>query len=236
MLQPAKQTQNATKLFFLDWLSRRIVVFSPSMKNLHLTILTAALLAAMSFSAAAQSKLASVDMKKVFSNYWKTKQADAALENRFNELRKELKDMGDSLEKAQTDYKALLDQANDTAISPDERDKRKLAATAKAKEISTSKTTLDQFQRQAEAQLADEKQRMNGNLVTDIKNAVADKAKAGGYTVVLNSNNSDVLTVLYCDPKIDITDAVLAQLNAGAPIDLTRPVGSAASNVSTNLP
>ena len=204
------------------------------MKQLRLSILTVAVLAAMSFSAAAQTTEASVDLKKIFTGYWKTKQANAALDNRLADLRKEMKEMADGLDKAQADYKQLLDQANDPAISADERDKRKQSAATKAKEITTTKTTLDQFQRQAEAQVSDERERMRGNLLTDIQKAVADKAKAAGYTLVLNGANSDAF--VYVGPQADITDAVLAQLNAGAPIDLTKPASAAGSNVSTNLP
>jgi outer membrane protein len=205
-----------------------------AMKNLRLTLLTVVLLAATAFSAAAQTRLATVDMKKIFNSYWKTKQATAALESRKADLRKEIKDQADALEKAQADYKQLLDQSNDQAISPDEREKRKESAASKAKEINNSKVQLDQFQRQAEAQLADQSQRMSGNLVTEIQKAVADKAKAGGYTMVLNSANTE--QVLFADPQTDITDTVLAQLNAGAPIDLSKPSGGLPLNISTNLP
>lgn len=206
------------------------------MKILRLTFLTAVLLAAMVFSANAQTKIATVDMKKLFNGYWKTRQATASLENRKTELRKEMKDMATDLDKAQADYKQLLDQANDQAISAEERDKRKQAADAKAREIATSKNTLEQFQRQAEAQLADESQRMSGNLVVDIQKVVSDKAKAGGYTVVLNAANPEAF--VYVSPDVDLTDSVLAQLNAGAPIDLTKPSGSSGSalGISTNLP
>lgn len=206
------------------------------MKILRLTFLTAVLLAGMVISASAQTKVATVDMKKLFNGYWKTKQATASLENRKTELRKEMKDMATDLDKAQTDYKQLLDQSNDQAISAEERDKRKQAADAKAREIANSKNTLEQFQRQAESQLADESQRMSGNLVVDIQKVVADKAKAGGYTVVLNAANPEAF--VYVSPDADITDAVLAQLNAGAPIDLTKPSGSSATalGISTNLP
>ena len=165
---------------------------------------------------------------------WKTKQATTALENRKTELRKEIKDMADGLEKAQTDYKQLLDQSNDQAISTDEREKRKEAAASKAKEINSSKVALEQFQRQAEAQLADQSQRMSGNLVTEIQKAVADKAKAGGYTLVLNSATTEV--VVYSDPQTDITDAVLAQLKLSEPVDFSKPSGGVPFNISTNLP
>lgn len=204
------------------------------MKNLRLIIVTMALLVATALGASAQTKLASVDLKKIFTNYWKTKQADAALANRETELRKELKDMADALDKAQTDYKQLLDQANDPAISAEERDKRKQAAADKAREITSSKTALDQFQRQADAQLNDQSQRMRSNLLTEIQKAVGDKAKAGGYTAVVNAQATEAF--LYVSPDMDITDSVLTQLNAGAPIDLTKPAGGSPFNISTNVP
>jgi len=203
------------------------------MKNLRITVLTLVLLAATALSASAQTKVATVDMKKIFNSYWKTKQATIALENRKTELRMEMKKSTDDLEKAQTDYKTLLDQSNDQAISADERAKRKDLATAKAKEIANSKIALEQFQRQAEAQLADQSQRMSGNLVTEIQGAVADKAKAGGYTMVFNAAALEV--VVYADSKVDITDSVVSQLNAGAPIDLTKPISGVPLNLNTNL-
>ena len=203
------------------------------MKNLRITVLTLVLLAATALSASAQTKVATVDMKKIFNSYWKTKQATIALENRKTELRMEMKKSTGDLEKAQTDYKTLLDQSNDQAISADERAKRKDSATAKAKEIANSKIALEQFQRQAEAQLADQSQRMSGNLVTEIQGAVSDKATAGGYSVVLTAAAQEV--VVFADPKVDITDTVISQLNAGAPIDLTKPTTGVPLNSNTNL-
>jgi Skp family chaperone for outer membrane proteins len=144
--------------------------------------------------------------------------------------------MADGLEKAQADYKLLLDQANDQALSQDERDKRKQSAADKAKEINNSKIAIEQFQRQAESQLADQSQRMSGGLVTDIQKAIADQAKAGGYTLVFNSATSEML--VFSDTNEDITTPVLKQLNAGRPIDVTKPFSSNSLplTISTNLP
>jgi outer membrane protein len=203
------------------------------MKNLRVLFLTLTLMSAMALSAAAQTKVATVDMKKIFNNYWKTKQATAALENRKSELKKELKDMADGLEKAQADYKQLLDQVNDQALSADERDKRKQSAAEKLKEVTSSRSTLEQFQRQAEAQLADESQRMSGNLLVEIQKAVADKAKAGGFTLVLNAANSEAF--IYVSTDNDITESVVTQLNAGAPIDLTKPMSGLLTNTPAKL-
>jgi outer membrane protein len=206
------------------------------MKNLRFVILTAVILSATVLSASAQTKVASVDMKKLFNGYWKTKSAQSLLEKSKVDLRKDLKDMADGLEKSQVDYKQLLEQANDPAISADERDKRKLAVTAKAKEINNSKAALEQYQRQAESSLAEKSQRMSGNLVTEIQKAIADKAKAGSYSVVVNSAATEV--VVYTDGSTDISDSVLQQLNAGAPAEFTQPATGSLplGNISTNQP
>jgi len=190
------------------------------MKILRTIILTSLLLAALSIPALAQTKIATVDMEKLFKGYWKTKQAEAALDKRVADLQKEIKDMADGLDKAQADYSQLLDQANDQALSAEERARRQQAAADKLKEINNSKVAIDQFNRQAQSQVLDQRQRMTANLVSEIQKAVADKARAGGYTLVVNSAVTEAVVYSSGD---DLTDAVLKQLNAGAPIDVSQP-------------
>jgi outer membrane protein len=233
---PSSFTDCTISEHILSWRpAENLLSFSP-MKNLCYSILTVTLLVVMAVSASAQTKVATVDMKKLFSGYYKTKLAQSSLETRKIELRKEIKDMSDGMEKAQADYKQLLDQANDQTLSAVERDKRKQSATDKAKEVATSRGAIEQFQRQAETQLADQSQRMSANLVTEIQKAVADKAKAGGYSLVLNSGATEV--VAFSNGDNDITAAVLAQLNAGAPIDVSAPSSSSLpfGSISTNAP
>ncbi len=203
------------------------------MKQLIHSLLVAVVFAAVATTATAQTKVATVDMKKLFNGYYKTKLAQSSLENRKVELRKEIKDMADNLDKDQTTYKQLLDQASDPAIATDERDKRKQAAADKAKEITNARGAIEQFQRQAEAQLGDQSQRMSVNLVNEIQKAVSEKAKAKGFSMVLNSASNEV--VVYYNTDNVITGDVLAQLNAGAPIDVTTPGSLASPLTNTNL-
>ena len=202
------------------------------MKNVRLLIVTAALFA-VALSASAQSKVASVDMKKVFNGYYKTKMAQSAMDKERADLTKEIKDMSEALTKARADYKLTLDQANDQAISADERDKRKAAAADKAKDVNSKQVAIEQYSRQAEAQLTDKSQRMISNLVGEIQKAVADKAKAGGYSLVVNSANTEAF--VYASTETDISAAVLTQLNAGAPIDVVKPAGNLLK-AGTNAP
>src|ERR1700744_1394241 len=108
------------------------------MKKFRLLIVAAALMA-VAFSASAQNtKFATVNIKKLFDGYYKTRMALSAMEKERSDATKEIKDMAQGLDKARTEYKQLLDQANDQAISADERDRRKQSATEKAKEVNDS--------------------------------------------------------------------------------------------------
>ena len=206
------------------------------MKNFCLMIVIAvSLLVGGAASVQAQSKIASVDMKKLFNSYYKTKLAEDLLDKDKADARKNLKDMADGIDKAEADYKQMLDQANDPAISSDARDKLKQSASTKADEISSNKMAFDKFQRQVEASLADKSQRMSANLIAEIQKVVADKAKLGGYTIVVNSTGNE--SVLYVSPDTDITASVLTQLNAGAPVDVSAPASTGLQlNPGTNSP
>lgn len=172
----------------------------------------------MGASALAEPKIATMSLAKAFDGYWKTKQADTALKDRQTELKKSETEMSDSWNKAKEDYQKLSAAASDQAISADERDKRKRDAEGKLKEMKDIEANAAQFQRQAGAILQEEKSRKTKNLLDEIKLAVAGKAKAGGYTLVLDSD-----AVLFTSGENDITDGVLAQLNVGAPVELSKP-------------
>jgi Skp family chaperone for outer membrane proteins len=199
----------------------------PVKNILRIILPTVLLLAFLGSSAMAQTgKIATVDMRKLFDGYWKTKQAETALNDRKAELDKEDHDFIDGLKKDRDEYQKLLDTANDQAVSSDERDKRKQAAAEKYKQIKDSETTVVQFERQAQTTLSEQSQRMRANILNEIKTAVAAGAKAAGCAMVIDGASETVNqtpVVLYNNGENDLTIAVLAQLNAGAPIDLTKP-------------
>jgi Skp family chaperone for outer membrane proteins len=208
-----------------------------SMKKISHLILVTALLA-FALSASAQQKIATVDMKKLFNGYYKTKMAQIAIDKDKSEASKDLRDMSEALDKAKEDYKQMLDQANDPAISADEREKRKAAAADKARDLNTRQVNFESYSRTAQSQLADKSQRMISNLVTEIQKYVSDTAKSGGYALVLDSSASSAnLTpnVLYADASVDITADVLARENSGAPVDFSKPAAGL-SGISTNAP
>ena len=210
------------------------------MKLLRTTILTISLLAFLSVPALAQTKIATVDLRKLFDGYWKTKQAQVQLSTRKSELDQDDKSMRDGLKKGSDEYQKLLAEANDQALSADQRDKHKQAAADKLKQLQDSKTAIDQYERQAQITLSEQGQRMRDNILSDIKAAVTAQAKVAGYSLVIDAaaeTANATTAVLYSSGENDLTDAVLKRLNAGAPIGTTAPVVTSPSSLlGTNPP
>jgi Skp family chaperone for outer membrane proteins len=212
------------------------------MKFLRTIVLTISLLAFLSVPALAQTKIGTVDLRKLFDGYWKTKQAQVALNDRKAQLDKDDKGMRDDLKKGGDAYQKLLEQANDQAISADERDRRKATAADKLRELQDSKNAIDTFERQAQITLSEQGQRMRENILTEIKAAVSTQAKAAGYSLVIDAaaeSANATTAVVYSNGENDLTDAVLKQLNAGAPIStLSTPIAPSSSSflMGTNKP
>ena len=193
------------------------------MKSLLRKIVPVLLLVSlMSLPAWGQGRLATIDMRKVFDNYWKTKQADAALKDRAADIEKEHKSMLDDWKKAKEDYQTLLTEANNQTLSLEERDKRKKTAEDKFKQIKDSEDAITQYERQARTTLDEQKKRMRDSILEEIRTTINGKAKSAGYALVFDTvgesiNNTPV--VLYSNNENDITESVLSQLNAGAPAE-----------------
>jgi Skp family chaperone for outer membrane proteins len=177
-------------------------------------------------AAFAQTRVATVDMRKLFDKYWKTEQAQKALTDRRNDLAKESNTLRENYKKDGDEYKKLLAEANDQAISAAERDKRKEAAETKLKEIKQSEETIVQFERSAKEQLDGQNRRMRENIIKEIRTVVSARGKSAGYTLVVDTaadSSNGTPIVLFDSGDNDLTDAVLSQLNAGAPVETKKP-------------
>ena len=122
----------------------------------------------------------------------------------------------------------MLGEANNQTLSLEEREKRKKSAEDKFKQIKDSEDAITQYERQARTTLEEQKKRMRDSILEEIRTTINGKAKAAAYALVIDtgaeSGNGGPGTpgtpvFLYCSNENDITEAVLSQLNAGAPAE-----------------
>lgn len=178
------------------------------------------LVCALTMPALGQSRIGTIDLQKVFQNYWKRAQAESALHERGTAMEKELKGFTDDYTKTKDEYTKLLTASQDQSKTQDERDKAKTAAESKLLELKTSENTIRTYEENAKDQLDSQKKRMRDSLLQDIQAAINAKAKSSGYTLVLDisaDSFNQTPVVLYSSGENDMTDTILSQLNAGAP-------------------
>jgi outer membrane protein len=196
------------------------------MTNWLRTLLPGLLLVALLGSPAfGQARIGTIDLRKVFDGYWKTKQADASLKDRAADMEKEHKNMLEDWRNAKKDYDGLLANANDQAASSEERERRKRSAEEKLVYIKETEETITKYERQARTTLDEQRKRMRDNILIEIRNILNAKAKSAGYSLVVDTaaesaNNTPV--VLFTNNENDITQAILSELNATAPADLPK--------------
>jgi outer membrane protein len=178
------------------------------------------LISALNLPAMGEVRIATIDLRKVFDNYWKRAQAQVAMDAKKEEIQKDLQGFRDDYLKSQQDYDRLVKAANDQSVTPEEREKRKSAEEAKLLELKTGENTIRQYQENARDQLDSQMKRMRDSLLVDIRAAINAKAKTSGFTLVIDVASESINgtpIVLYTTGENDLTDTILAQLNAGAP-------------------
>lgn len=183
-------------------------------------------------SALAEGRIATVDMRKVFEGYWKTKQARASMEERKAEMEKDHTTMMGDWKKLKEEYEAARVKAGDQAVSAEEHEKRQKTAEEKLKKVKDAEESLVSFEKTVRSTTEEQIRRMHDNILEEIRSVLSAKAKAAGYALVLDvagDSVNGIPVVLYDSGENEITSAVLEQLNAAAPTPATS--GTAAGAV-----
>jgi len=195
------------------------------MKILSRLIPGLVLVGLLTSSACAQSRIAIIDLKKVFENYYKKKQAQAAIDERKADMEKDIKAMIGEYDNTNKIVQTLMTDAKNSILSADEREKRQRAAEEALKQLKEMEDSIRKYQRQAETTLDEQRTRLIDNIVVDIRKVVTDKARKDRYSMVLDTSATSfnrTPVVLFSNGENDITETVLSELNATAPLDLPK--------------
>ena len=191
------------------------------MKQLIVSLSVAtALCSFASSSALAQMKVGIVDMNKVFTSYYKTKDAEA----RLNDARAQAKtDLDGRLETLKANMEAinkLEADAKKPELTPDKQQAAIRTRDEKINEVRNLDREIGEFRQTRERQLQEQFMRMRGDIVQDIMKIVDAKVKAEGFELVFDKSGqgiSQVPVVLFSAPSMDFSDSLITELNKNAP-------------------
>ncbi len=159
-------------------------------------VLLASVFAVMIFSgiAAAEEKLAYVDLSKTFSEYKKTKDYDKILNDKTSAYESER-------EKKVNEVKQFQDKLN--LLSDKEKQ-------GKMPELEEKVKALQEFDRQRQTDLRKEQDEKMKEILKDIEDTVKLYAEKEGYSLVFNDR-----VLIYQKSNMNITDPIIAILNKG---------------------
>ncbi len=171
--------------------------------------------------------VAFINLDRCFNEYYKTRVADAQLKSQAKEFDEELKKLASDGEKLQKEFNALREESQNTALSDEVRSAKRNAAEEKVMAIREQETRIQGFRERRGKQLEEQSRRMRRGLVGEIREIVKGHAREKGYDAVLDSSGASlngVESVLYVDPRNDITEELVGLLNKGAPANISPPL------------
>jgi outer membrane protein len=189
-------------------------------KQIALLSATAIALFAFSASARADLKVGMVDMNSVFSSYYKTKDAEARINEARASAKKELDERMETYKKSLEEVNKLNDEIGKPELSKDAKDAKSKQRDERIAEIKNLEREITEFRQTREKQLQEQAVRMRNGIVEEITKIVQAKVKDENYDLVLDKSGSSlngVPIVLFSRDAMDFSDEVVASLNKSKP-------------------
>jgi len=174
-------------------------------------------IAAAPVSAQAQMKVGTIDMKQVFDSYYKTKDAEAKINESRAQAQKELAERLDTFNKAQEQARKLNDEAGKAELSEKAKAEKVKGLNEKLQELGVMQREVQEFQQTRERQLSEQSVRSRNSLVEEINKIVSDVVKTNGYDLVFDKSGQSLNAVnvlVHSKDSFDFTADVLNKLNA----------------------
>jgi hypothetical protein len=152
-------------------------------------------IAAAPVSAQAQMKVGTIDMKQVFDGYYKTKDAEAKINESRAQAQKELAERLDTFNKAQEQARKLNDEAGKAELSEKAKAEKVKGLNEKLQELGVMQREVQEFQQTRERQLSEQSVRSRNSLVEEINKVVSDVVKANGYDLVFDKSGQSLNAV-----------------------------------------
>lgn len=186
----------------------------------RISLLAALLVLGGAGFANAQVKFATVDMNRVFSEYYKTKDAQAKYADAEKAANDDLNGRVETLKASMKDISQLNTDIQKPDLAKDDADAKKKDLQAKVAAARALDKEIADYRSSKQKGLQDQFLRMRKDIVDDIMKTVNDLVKAKGYDIVFDKSGLSagaVPVVLYSRDDLDFSQDVITALNKNAP-------------------
>jgi len=169
---------------------------------------------------AAELKVAVVDTTRILKEYYKTELAERHIQQQLDDFSTERDKLLAQHKKLKQEFESLRSESENKALTDEAREKKKEQAEEKLTAVIAFENSIRDKASNRKKELEGEGRKIQSELGRTIKDAIKTSSEKGGYTLVLADGGvlgNGLESVLYVDPKMDITDQVLKILNADKP-------------------
>jgi len=168
---------------------------------------------------AASPRIAVVDLRRVFKEYYKSRIAEEFIKQQAESARLYLGQLTKQLEALRADARRLGTNAMNQALDPALKAKADADAAAALRKVAEKEAEIKLYTGERAREIQELEQRRRAEIIADIRAEVNRRAVVGGYELVLDSSGmttNDLPAVLVSPAKNDISNAVIRELNRNA--------------------
>ncbi|HLB32747.1 MAG: hypothetical protein A3F67_00520 [Verrucomicrobia bacterium RIFCSPHIGHO2_12_FULL_41_10] len=165
----------------------------------------------------AETKIGIMDMNRIFTEYYKTKDAQShyvAVEASAN---KELNERIDSLKKEMEEINKLNAELEKPELSKEEHDAKAKIYKEKVAKARILDREIVEFRSAKQKKLQEQSLGMRKDIIDEIMKVVNEQIKIRGFNIVFDKSGLSagaVPVVLYSSPDFDVSSEVIAVLNS----------------------
>ncbi len=174
---------------------------------------------AASAAGAAELRIATVDLDKVFTAHPKTQAAEAELKKAEDVIQDEMEKMLAEGRAMEETVSKLIDASRNPMLNEEARLRKRDEAEDKKTQLQEFQVRVRRTQETKLKQMREQLMKTRQGIVDELTAAVADFAKAEGYDLVLDRSGMTMNAVpmlVYANPELDVTDKLIERLKAGA--------------------
>jgi Skp family chaperone for outer membrane proteins len=189
------------------------------MKNL---VLIGLLALSFSLPARADLKIALIDTGKAFDAFYKTQQEAVRIEAKRASYQKEMQDLQAQHRNLDQDAQKLNDEIKNPATPMDVRKSDDSSLAQKVQDLQMLEKEMDQVRQTDTQEMRDELLHSHQVISDEMMKVITAYVSSKGYDLVLDKSsdsNGPASLFFYGSGRVDdLTAAIIAQLNASAPI------------------
>jgi Skp family chaperone for outer membrane proteins len=192
------------------------------MKNTIAAFITVAALG-LAVTASAQApagRIVTIDLNKVFNDYYKTPMASAKLKETADSFNKEHDDMMANYKKEIDELNKLRDDQDKPEYTAEVREQKRKAVADKLTGAQKMQRDIEEYRTSHRKILEEQTQRMRQSILKVVQDVVEKEARDAGYLLVIDKSGNTlngVPAIVFSQASLEITGDITKILNKNQP-------------------